>query len=411
MPQRTPSLLPALGILFFLAFSAAAQLDPTNRALVQLGYNQPLEGRGPIAAYAYLYYNQPGWMRTNLTLRVAVAPSYLDGELGFAHLLGERTDFALGLAGGGFADSFSEVRGGHFFEEESFTGHGGEVSASLYHLFNPGDRIPLNGVLRGSLHYSMFERDGHTAAGFTLPDDHATYHVRAGLRFGGREPVLTPDAAMEVSLWYDGQLREHYGPYGLGNDRTLEQDVHLFWGRALLALNLTNSGQAFSVSVTAGTSANADRFSAFRLGAALPLAAEFPLNLPGYYFQEISAFRFALMGASYAVALDERQHWHAVAFGTTAAVDYLSGFEQPGNWHTGLGGGLAWESRTRVWQVQLGYGYGVDAIRNGQRGANSIGLIVQYDLGMARSKQVEFPPGTAPEKSRYLDRFLRLFGR
>ncbi|MBI3875526.1 MAG: hypothetical protein HY300_06115 [Verrucomicrobia bacterium] len=381
-----------------------------KRSLVQLGYNQPLEGRGPIAANAYLYYNQPGWSQTNLTLRLAIAPGYVDGELGFAHLLGPQTDFAIGLAGGGFADSFSEVRGGHFFQEESFTGHGGEVSASVYHLFNPGDRIPLNAVLRGGVHYSSFERDDRTAPGFVLPDDHPTYHLRAGLRFGGREPVLTPDAAMEISLWYDGQIRDHYGLYGFGNDRVLEHDAHLFWGRALLALNNTNTGRAFTFNITAGTSANADRFSSFRLGAALPLAAEFPLNLPGYYFEEISAHRFVLVGGSYAVALDERQHWHAVAFGTTAAVDYLNGFSQPGNWHTGVGGGIAWESRTRVWQVQLGYGYGVDAIRDGHRGANSIGIVVQYDLGAARSKRVEFPPGTAPEKSRFLDRFLRIFG-
>jgi len=34
-------------------------------------------------------------------LRLAVAPTYLDSELGFSHLLGENTDLASAVAGGG----------------------------------------------------------------------------------------------------------------------------------------------------------------------------------------------------------------------------------------------------------------------------------------------------------------------
>ena len=60
-----------------------AQIDPEHRELFQLGYNQPLEGRGPIAGYAYYYHNEPGFIRTNLTLlntltltnRPAIQPS------------------------------------------------------------------------------------------------------------------------------------------------------------------------------------------------------------------------------------------------------------------------------------------------------------------------------------------------
>ena len=67
-----------------------------------------------------------------------------------------------------------------------------------------------------------------------------------------------------------------------------EPNSHLFWGRALLAYTMPEWKHYFSVALTAGTSANADRFSAYRLGSVLPLASEFPLNLPGYYFQEIT---------------------------------------------------------------------------------------------------------------------------
>ena len=101
------------------------------------------KGHAPLAGYAFFYHNQPGFLRTNLTLRLAIAPTYLDSELGISHLLGENTDLGIGLAGGGFADSYREIRKGTFLPKESFTGHSGEFSLSAYHLFNPGQTIPL----------------------------------------------------------------------------------------------------------------------------------------------------------------------------------------------------------------------------------------------------------------------------
>ena len=148
---------------------ARAQLDPEKRRLFQFGYDQPLQGRGPLSGYAFYYYNEPGFIRTNLTLRLALAPVYVDSELGIRHALGPNTDLAVGLAGGGFADSYSEIRTGRLFRDESFTGHGGEGAVSIYHRFNPDETIPLTGILRSSVHYTLYDRDDETAPGFTLP--------------------------------------------------------------------------------------------------------------------------------------------------------------------------------------------------------------------------------------------------
>src|SRR5207245_2230605 len=186
----------------------------------------------------------------------------------------------------GFADNHREIRRGKFLTDESFLGYGGELSVSLYHLFNPGQQIPLNGVVRGIAHYSTYDQDDDTANEFKLPHDHATYSFRTGLRFGGREPTLFPSLAMELSIWYQGEFRENSGTYGFG-DRTVEPHSHKFWGEALLAYQLPDLSHSFYLSLTAGTSVEADRFSAYRLGALLPLVAEYPLSLPGYYAGEI----------------------------------------------------------------------------------------------------------------------------
>src|SRR5436190_4531964 len=185
------------------ALMAQAQIDPYKRELIQLGYNQAIQGKSPLAGYAFYYLNLPGFLETNLTLRLALAPVYLDTELGIAKVFGPNTDLGIGLHGGGFADSYAEIRRGDWLQDESFTGHGGGFSASLYHLFNPGDMIPLSAVFRAESHYAVYERDSDTSRAFDLPPDHGSWNFRTGLRWGGTEPTMFPAFGLELSAWYE----------------------------------------------------------------------------------------------------------------------------------------------------------------------------------------------------------------
>ena len=132
-----------------------AQVDPVPRKLVQVGYNAAFEGHAPLSAYAFCYWNQPDFPKTNVTLRLAIAPTYVDTELGIRQVLGDDTDIGIGLAGGGYADSYDEIRQGVYLPAESFVGHGVETSFSIYHCFNPDQLIPLNMIIRGSSHFSF----------------------------------------------------------------------------------------------------------------------------------------------------------------------------------------------------------------------------------------------------------------
>lgn len=376
--------------------AAPGQVDPVARELVQFGYNASLEGHAPLAAYAFYLRNRPDFPRTNLTLRLAVAPTYLDTELGIRQVLGRNTDLGVGVAGGGFADNYDEIHAGTFMPGQSFIGNTAEASLSLYHCFNPDQLIPLNGMLRGSMHYAFYERDDGTASTFKLPPDHNTFTVRTGLRWGGKEPMLYPSLAMELSVWYEGEFRTTSGTYGdttvtPAGDRELEPYSHLFWEQALLAYTFPKSQQSFYLSLTAGTSLNADRFSTYRLGSLLPMVSEFPLALPGYYFQEISAEQFVLFGGNYIAPLDKRRRWNFTAVATTAAVDYLPGLSQPGNWHAGVGGGILYSAPSL--KVMVGYGYGAEAIRDNHRGAQTIGILMQLDLEHAKGAPLNTQPG------------------
>jgi hypothetical protein len=364
------------------SLAAFGQIDPYARQLLQFGYNAPLEGHAPLQGYAFYYWNKPELCRSNLAFRLAVAPTYLDSELGIRQALGEHTDLGVGIAGGAFADSYEDFDQGSYYSDQSYYGFGGETSLSLYHRFNPDQRVPLNAILRGIYHYSAYVSSSQTAPDFELPPNHGTYSVRTGLRFGGKEPLLFPTLAMEVSVWYEGQFRTAAGSYGFNGDRPLNWNSQLFWGQSLLAYTFQNSGRAIYLNLIGGSSVNADRTSAYRLGAFLPLVGEFPLTLPGYYYQEISARAFVLVGGTFILPIVPSHRWNLMATADTSWVNYIPGLAQPGNWLSGVAGGIVY--KTSSVKLVLGYAYGIDAIRSGSRGANSIGFLMQFDLERAK---------------------------
>jgi hypothetical protein len=190
---------------------------------------------------------------------------------------------------------------------------------------------------------------------------------------------------MEISVWYEGQFRTAPNYYGFNDDRYVQPESHLFWTREALCYTFAKSKQSIAAQFQAGASIDPDRFSAYRLGGELPMSSEFPLSLPGYFFDEFSAREFVLFNASYFVPLDHAKQWNLHADASTAVVDYLPGTGQPGNSLTSVGGGLLFRSKDDRWKLLLDYGYGVDAVRTGGRGGNSISLLVQLDLDKIRS--------------------------
>lgn len=387
-----------------LVSTAQAQLDPERRQLIQFGYYQPIEGRAPFSGYAFYHLNEPGFLQTNLTLRLAVAPVYLDSELGFTGHNG--TDWSVGVAGGGFADSYFEMQKGELIDRESFLGHGGEVNFGVYHRVNPTQRIPLSAVGHVAYRYTAYVRESDTSPAFELPEDRGTIPLRLGLRWGGAEPIMFPRLGMELSGWYESQFRTESGDYGF-NDRTVESISQLFWGRALFIYTIPKINHNVSLNFTLGTSIDADRFSAYRLGGILPLASEFPLTLPGYYYQEISARRFALFNGQYTLPLDRKERWTITVVGTVAKIGYVPGLSQPSQWQSGVGFGLGFKSPHDTIHTILGYSYGINAVRDHGYGAQSIGLLVQWDLEARHRPNKPLFDIESPKKSRG---FFRVFG-
>jgi hypothetical protein len=370
--------------------SARAQIDPFSRNLVELGYDQPLAGHGPAAAYLYYYYNKPDYFGKDIDLRAAIAPAYLDSELGFKHLISPYTDVGLGLSGGAFGDNFYDVSQGKYLETQSFYGSGGGTSVSIYQLLDPGFLIPLNLFVRGGLHYSTYFETPQTSSAFKLPEDQLQAYTLVGLRFAGKQPVLLPALGLEISVWFQREHNFHADTYGFDNERSISPYTDLYWVYAGLDYEFKNSGDRFSLAITAGGETNPDLFSAWRMGGELPLVTEFPLMIPGYYYDELTAVRFVHFYGSYGIPLDEAHRWDLRIEAATARLDYLPGFEQNSDWQTGAGLGLTYAPRRQNYKIVLRYGYGFNAIRKGREGAQSVGVLFQYDLN-ARKKPKALP--------------------
>ena len=387
IPKRAQNiclLLAALG-LRLAGTNCPAQIDPIDRHLLEVGYDQPLAGHGPQAIYAYYYYNSPELFGPDVALRVAVAPAYLDSEIGFKHLLSPSTDVGIGVSGGVYGDNYYEVRRGNFIKTESFNGDGGGASVGIYQLIDPGVLIPLNLVARGGIHYSTYRDTAGTSPDFKLPRNQADAFTLVGLRLAGIQPTLYPDLALELSAWAERQWHFDNGMYGFDNDRNVGPHTDLYWLYLNLDYKLKQSGDKFSFATTAGGSTDADRFSAWRLGGVLPLISEYPLVLPGYYYEELTVTRFVHFYGSYSVPLDQMHRWEFRVEAASARLDYLPGFEQRGHWQTGAGCGISFTPKQKNFQIVLRYGYGFGAIRHGVRGAQSLGILFQYDFN-ARKK-------------------------
>jgi hypothetical protein len=367
-------------VLLLCAANCQAQIDPVDRHLIEVGYDQPLAGHGPQAAYAYYYFNSPEFFGPDIALRVAVAPAYLDSEIGFKHLLSPTTDVGIGISGGAFGDNYYDVRQGNYIETQSFYGSGGGTSVNIYQLLDPGVQIPLNLVARGGFRYSTYFRTPETSSSFKLPGKQPDAYTTVGLRLAGVQPTLFPDLALELSAWFEREWHFDDDTYGYGNSQAITPYTDLYWVYANLDYTFKGNGDRFSFATTIGGSTDADRLNAWRLGGFLPLETEFPLLLPGYYFEELTATRFLHFYGSYSIPLDHEHRWNFRLGAATARLDYLPGFQQRRDWQTGAGCGIVFTPKRKNFEVSLNYGYGFNAIRRGKQGADSLGLLFQYDF-------------------------------
>ena len=361
-----------------------AQLDPVPRQILHLGANASLTDPGPLGAYAFYYWNMPEFPTTNQVLRLVIAPGYMNNELGFKGLLGPNTDLGVGAFGGLYAENYFEVNDGRYYKDQSFQGDDVGANVSIYHRFNPSQMIPLTGVLRETVDYVMYTKDNGTGGNFEVPGNTPVFTTRAGFRWGGKEPVLAPTLALEVSGWYELEHVGNDSSYGYNEDRRQEPTTQRVWGRALVNYTTLKSQHYIAAALMGGASADADRLSCYRLGGMLPYTSEFPLNIPGYYNQELSAKDYGLAYVTYAIPFGSENQWNVFSRGAVALVDYVEGTGQPGAFNSGVDAGIGYNAPSKRWKCYGLFGYGFEAQREDGRGGYGAAFAFEYNFGSTK---------------------------
>ena len=336
-----------------------------------------MKGNAPINGYAFYLWNRPNYPEPDQYLRVVVAPTYLLTEFVQDHWPFGRHAVSIGLNGGGFRYGHEEYRHGTHQAEESFWGHGAELPLSYYAGTKLFDKLPLQGQVRVTPAFLVYQDSFSTDEDYQLPPDTGLITGRVGLRLGGVPPELLPKLALEASAWYEATYRTNTGTFGLPDKpEPLESLSQRFWGR-LAGVFAPADGHTIDVLLTAGFSLDVDLLSSFRMGSALPFRSEFPLIIHGYFVEEVFAKRFWLLNASYRFPAwpGSRKVTLRLAF-DMAGVDYVDGHALPREHLRGVGGDLSVAFTPRVTMV-VGYGYGIDAPRNGGFGGHEAHALIE----------------------------------
>jgi hypothetical protein len=370
--------LAGLVLLSLLAAThAGAQADPEERKYLEVGTEIPLKGNAPVNGYAFFLWNRPNYPNEDQYLRVVVAPTYILSELVQDHWPFGRHAVSIGLNGGGIRYGHDEFRNGNYKEEESFWGHGAEFPLSYYAGTKLFDKLPLQGQIRVTPSFVVYQDSFGTSDNFRLPEDTGLFTGRVGLRLGGVPPELLPRIALEASAWYEATYRTNTNSFGLPDrQEPLESLTQRAWGR-LAGVFTPTEGHTVEVKATAGFSHDVDLLSSYRMGSALPFRSEFPLILHGYFVEEVFAKRFWLVNASYRFPAwpGSRDVQLRLSF-DMAGVNYVDGHRLPREHLRGVGADVSVAVTPRI-TVVAGYGYGIDAPRNGGFGGHMAHALVE----------------------------------
>ena len=362
-----------------------AQIDDSKRLLLEGGYEDAIANPGPSGAYAYLYMNRPGVAGPGSALRLALAPVYADAELGLPGILGTRTDIGIGFSGGGYAFSRQETIRGDQRHGESFVGHGGGPSLSFYPRIGNIGPVPLSGVIHFAAIYTDYQATAQTDSNFEIPPDEWTGAARAGLRLGGQEPGAARAPAMEFSTWYEARVRDRPGNYGYNKDRSVRRDINLYWMRFLIVLPPYGDTRAAG-GASVGGGDRLGRLAAYRLGGILTQSSEFPLNLPGYFSQEIAAREYGHVWARYGIPIERSRRFFVNLLAAGAAVTPIRGTDPGGPLHVGFSLGLEFAPAKGALHWELTYGYAPLAVRGNHRGGHTYAVAAELDFMTADDK-------------------------
>src|ERR1043166_3105301 len=366
------SLLAVAG-LCLLATTAFAQVDIEHRRTITLQTGIAVaQSEEELGGFGYFWFNEDHFPWTNTALRVIFAGIYVDSEL--SYYVGGNTNTAVGVGAGGglYLDSITPYVNGERLARQSVTGGavGGHVFINQT-IPNPTP-LPLN--VRGSYFiYQTFYRDSGTTRAFVLPPDFFTQTIQAELRFGGIEPGLLSKRGAELYIETDANYRsgfDAFGPVGgpvLGHQSQYERVF------ASLGAKLPAGPLVLSAPIAGRYGDHIDELSAWKLGGNLVSVDPFSYTLHGYYLREIFTDRFVMSNLALSVPVNDTHNIAVHFYGDWANARGVPPLAREYHNYFGIGTGVSFRGPWKT-DLLLSYGYGINAVRNDDRGGHEVAL-------------------------------------
>jgi len=357
-----------------LVHNAFGQVDIESRRTLMLQTGFPLKGDEQSSAFGFYWFNQNDYPWTNTALRVIFAGIFADTELSWFLPANTNVAIGAGLGGGLYIDSVTPYHDGDLLQDQRFYGDVATARVFINNTIPNPTPLPLN--LRGT--YSVtgsFYRKTDTTSNFTIPDDFYTQALTAEFRFGGMEPGLTARRGVELYVAADANYRSGFEPFG-PNGALLPAHTEYQRVYGSLSAKFPVQQTTFYARVGGGLGEHLDELSAYKIGGNLLGIEPFTITMHGYYTREFFADDFGIANLELRQQLTD---WHAVTahlYGDWAVLKRVPP-EAP-DWDNIFGVGACLSFRA-FWNIDwlLSYGYGINAVRHGDRGGHEVGIALQ----------------------------------
>jgi hypothetical protein len=367
-----------LAVIFFaftLCGSALAQVDVEHRRTLTLQTGFAVsQSEEALGGFGYFWFNENNYPWTNTALRVIFSGVFVDTEL--SYFLPARTNTAVGIGGGGgfYIESVTPYEKGERLSQSQFYGDVADIRFFINQTIPNPTPLPVN-VRATYILSGAFYRKADTTRNFTMPDDFLTQTALAELRLGGIEPGLTAKRGAELYVAADANYRsgfDAFGPNGALFPAHNEYE-RLF---ASLGGKIPIAGTVLFPRIAGGLGDHLDELSSWKIGGNLVGVEPYGYTVHGYYTREFFASDFGLANVDWAIPILDERKVIGHLYGDWAVVKPVP--PQPSDWHNyfGVGAGVDF----RAWwefDLLLSYGYGFNAVRNGDNGGHEVGLALE----------------------------------
>lgn len=352
-----------------------AQVDVEHRRTITVQAGSAVsQSEEALGGFGFFWFNENNYPWTNTALRVIFAGIYVDSE--FSYYVAGNTNLAIGfgVGGGVYMDGVTPYVHGERLSGQTFNGDdvGGRVFINET-IPNPTP-LPLNVRVSYFVTQFFYRKASNTSQSFTIPSDFYTQTAQAELRFGGIEPGLLSKRGAELYVCADANYRTGFDTFGQTIPPVVnahETDFqHLF---ASLGAKLPAGPLTVSARFCGGYGNNLDELSAWKLGGNLVNIDPYAYTLHGYYLRELFTDRFLMSNLALTVPLCNQHNLALHFYGDWALARGVQPLARDYDNYFGVGAGVSVRVGRNI-DLLVSYGYGVNAIRNGDRGGHEVAI-------------------------------------